>query len=412
MVIKYKTIEKYFLIIGITLSLSILFQVYFIDFDGVHITGGGGAVRFALKLISLLFIFLGLINLMNVKSFLKDIILKIPTILYLVTIVVAVPWMLNDEAYLQSINFLFFAPFYFVDWSIDNNNRVYLFWKTIFYVICIHLLIDILAKITGNAVSLTLIGGMGNANVFGLHIIASSLVSRFILKSYKTSLLLLFISFFTGSLTVSVIAVILYLDYFKLYFFSKIKGKYLQIITIVSIIGLLSFYYSDFLFDENGSFIHAVNKFVALKDYLLVGSVDGSQSVSIRAEYTKYGLELISNNPLSVLIGHPNNIPIYTGDGFIIALLVTMGVPVTILFLLANIYLVYKGFKINSDLSILSSYIIFIFLIFFCTNRILDYWPSGLIYMLSISYLVNTRMAKFSNSVLFNDGSTYKLLHN
>ena len=134
---------------------------------------------------------------------------------------------------------------------------------------------------------------------------------------------------------------------------------------------------------EFGPIQHAYLKVKGLitADLFNVGSVRG------RIKWMIVGLELMKDNPLSIVFGHPGFLPFYTGDGFFFALLVTLGLPVVLLFFVSNIYLVFKGIFTNDPLLKFASYTLIVYLAFFCTNRILDYWPSGFMYLLVFSYL-------------------------
>ncbi len=233
----------------------------------------------------------------------------------------------------------------------------------------------------------TILGGMGNANTFGLHLIIAALGIRFIYQNYFFSSIILILTFGTGSLICSLIALILLLQALFINFFrATLSVVFLLIITSLILFIFWDDIFSHFLF-EFGPIKHAYLKVKGLitADVFNVGSVRG------RVKWMIVGIELMKDNPLSIIFGHPGFLPFYTGDGFFFALLVTLGLPALLLFIASNIYLVLKGIFINDPLLKFASYTLIIYVAFFCTNRILDYWPSGFIYLLVFSYLCRVK---------------------
>jgi hypothetical protein len=88
-------------------------------------------------------------------------------------------------------------------------------------------------------------------------------------------------------------------------------------------------------------------------------------------------------------------LPFYSGDGFYVALLVTLGLPSMLLFIISNLIAVYRGLRESTPLSNFAAYVLFSLVLLFATNRILDYWPAGLVYMVVLAYLLRDR-AKIS----------------
>ena len=229
---------------------------------------------------------------------------------------------------------------------------------------------------------------MGNANTFGLYLIVSALAFRFLYHSYNISRVLLMFVFATGSLACSLIAIVFILESFFVSFHSIFRPA---TITFFLSVTAVVYYLSDLIFEEFNPLWHAYMKLEGLIDFMFFGGAGGSSSISVREEYTTQGLLLLSENPMAVIFGHPNFLPFYSGDGFYIALLVTVGLPITFLFLICNLIAVYRGFKENDPLSIFSAYVILTFLVLFFSNRILDYWPTGLVYVLTFSFLIRKR---------------------
>ena len=381
-------VARYCLIVGISLGLSILFQIYWLGMDGPHMREGGSAFRLSMKVIALSFIYAGLHRSFSVGVFAYNIALKVPLLFYFATVLLVIPYIYNN-AYNQAMNLAFFIPFLFVDFTGTRGVETYRFIiKVIVCVVAVHVFIDFAIKAAGLQMVNILLGGMGNANTFGLFLITSAMAFRFIYFRENISRLFLLLVMSTGSLACFVIAFLLFLHSF----FVKLKLKMLPgfLISLASI-ALLLFSLRDRIFQDGGPVWHTFMKLLGLINYVLNGQSAGTASVSIREEYTNHGLLLLSENPLAVIFGHPDFLPFYSGDGLYIALLVTVGLPVTFLFVLCNVIAVYRGLREGQPLSKFSAYIILTFLVLFASNRILDYWPAGLIYMLTFSYLVRKR---------------------
>lgn len=392
MIIKKSSIDHYSLILGISLGLSILFQIYWLGMDGPHIRDGGSVFRFLMKILAISFIYFGLYRSLSVSVFAYNLALKIPLLYYFATVLAVFPYIYNN-GYNQAMNLAFFIPFLFINLTDRRGLDTYRFIiNVIVCVVTVQVFIDIALKVAGLQQTRTLLGGMGNANTFGLYLIVAGLACRFIYSQENASRLFLLLVPATGSLVCSVIAFMFLLQSIFLKFKLKtILGTFFSLASI----GLLIFIFWDLIYQEGNSVWHAHMKFLALMEYVVNGQSGGSASIAIRDEYTKHALFLLSENPFALIFGHPNFLPFYSGDGFYIALLVTIGFPITFIFVVCNIIAIYKGLRERQPLSIFSAYVVLTFLILFVSNRILDYWPSSLIYMLAFSFLTGKKSYKF-----------------
>jgi len=392
-----KDISKYCLVLGIGLGLSILFQAYWLGMDGPHIRQGGSAARFLMKVTAFFLVYAGLYRSLSVSVFAYNLALKIPLLYYFATVVAVFPYIYNDM-YSQALNLAFFIPLLFVNFTERDGLDTFRFMiNVIVCVVIAQVFVDLAIKFSGLQIFSTLLGGMGNANTFGLYLIVSSLACRFIYFRENVSRFFLLLVPLTGSLACSVIAFMFLLHSFLVTF--KLKKIPVAFLGLAGI-GLLIFNLWDSIYQVNNSVWHAHMKFLALIDYALNEQSVGSASISIREQYTKQGLLLLSENPLALVFGHPDFLPFYTGDGFYIALLVTVGFPITFLFVVCNVIAIYRGLREGQPLSIFSAYVVLTFLILFVANRILDYWPSSLIYVLTFAFLVRKRS---SNGVIVRD---------
>ena len=137
------------------------------------------------------------------------------------------------------------------------------------------------------------------------------------------------------------------------------------------------------------SITHATNKALALLSARDSISSVSAGSVTGRVEYILEGLRLIAQHPFSLLVGHPNGRAMYTGDGWWLGLLVTHGAIVTVLFLVSNVVIVFRGFKFRCVETWVCSIIVALTCVIFLANRILDYWPAAFLYFLSVGLICN-----------------------
>jgi hypothetical protein len=382
------------LAIGIFIFFSYLFQIYWIDnikvMNSVIYITSGSLQRNLIKLFGILLVYATVFRAFSFQSFKYNFTLKIPLLYYLLTVVLIVPLFFSSNyihagAHLMALNLVIFTPILFINFSDEIGNELFLkIIKIVVWVVCIQLLLDLLIKLLDYNYVGTILGGMGNANTFGMHLIIAALGLRFIYNKFWLSNIVLLFTFGTASLSCSLIGLILIFDSFLSNIFGKKFFKTFFIILALlatsplwleSIINIL-------LNELSGPLEHVFAKFIGFfSDLENLGSVRG------RLKWIYEGMELMYNNPLSIIFGHPNFLPFFTGDGFYMTLLVTLGLPALIFFILSHIYVIKLGMKEKTSLSKFSTYTLIIYMYFFTTNRILDYWPSGFVYMLVFAYL-------------------------
>jgi len=393
---------------SILLTISIffityyLFQIYWIKPDVVNnniYVQEGFNQRFLIKIVGVFLLYFTLMRFFSFRAFLYNLTIKIPLLYYMATVIFISPLILqenyqHDPAHLMANNLIIFAPLLFINF--DGEKGDVLFTKLIkitVWLICIQLLLDLLIKFLEFQYVNTIIGGMGNANTFGLHLIIAALGLRIIYRQYLLSTIVLIFTFGTGSLICILVSILLLIQNIIIFFFYKPKSFFFIFLFVLLI--LLFFKDNLIFFLTSGFFsVHGYLKFNELFKY----DIKELLAVKGRLDWTAYGLKLMEENPLSIIFGHPNFLPFFTGDGFYLTLLVTLGFPIFLYFVISHIYLVYRGINIKTPLYKFATYTLIIYMIFFSTNRILDYWPSGLMYLLVFTYLA----AKVKNVKKFN----------
>jgi hypothetical protein len=391
--------QNILLVPGIFIFCSYLFQIYWTSvdvIDAVVYVKEGGAQRTFFKLFGSILVYIALIRFFTFTSFTHNLVIKIPLLYYIATVIILIPIFLSEGyqfsgAHLMAANLVIFSPLLFLDFYGEKGDEIFLkITKIIVWVVCLQLLADFIIKWYDYNLVNTILGGMGNANTFGLHLIIASLGLRFLYRQHIMSNILLVFTWGTGSLVCSLVASFLLLQSLII----NIIKRPLSFIYVFIVLLMIFLIWGDNLFlfiSEFGPVRHAYMKMGGLfsLEAFDVGSVRG------RIKWMIDGLQLMQENPISIILGHPGFLPFWTGDGFFFALLVTLGLPVTLLFILSNFYLVYLGMIEKTSLSQFAYYTLSVYLVFFCTNRILDYWPSGFMYLIVFVYL--SRKVEFKN---------------
>ncbi len=390
--------RNFLLILGIFISFSNLFQIYWSPVsvsDNVLFIEGGFVQRLIIKCVGISLVYFALIRSFSVSYFAHNFAIKVPLLYYIITIILLIPILVSPDyphsAHLMTINLVFFVPLFFLNLNGEEGDEVFeKIIKIIIWVICFQLLADLIIRWLDLHLVRTFLGGMGNANTFGLHLIIAALGIRFIYNKHLLSVFILILTFGTGSLICSLLALFFILEILIVNLF-RIRFVFLILFTLLLLTAIFFWeeIYLIFL-SEFGSIQHVYLKIIGLfsQDIFEVGSIKG------RINWIINGLELIRDNPFSIIFGHPGFMPIYTGDGFFLALLVTLGLPALMLFLISNIYLFFRSLTETSNLYRFACYTLIVYLTFFMTNRILDYWPSGFVYLLVFSYLCRKKIVQ------------------
>jgi hypothetical protein len=382
--IKKLELSNILIFISLLLIFSLLYQVYFYGFESGNIEGGE-INRFVVKVSSTLLLLVQLRKYMSVKATFCNLKVKAPIYFICINYIVLAP--LLEGTYIQVLNSILMLPILFIDWSTERARSLYFkIFSFISIIIAIQLIIEPFLRanyrIWENG---AFIGGVGNPNSFGVMLILSGIFFIiFFSRSYikYIGLLLILSTIFTGSLASVVASAIL-----LFVILTKFNNKGL-LICMILIITVPIIYLGSYM-EDIASLVHLLGKSQSLLEALLFEGNQGSESISLRAEYTMNGLNMLIEYPVSIIFGHPNFLPMYNGDGLVISFLVTFGLPFTLYFICVNFYLLAKSFKSKNASVLFSSLGLMVFLIFFISNRILDYWPMSLPYFLFLSFLAS-----------------------
>mgnify|MGYP001193979914 CR=1 FL=1 len=391
------------LAIGIFIFAGYQFQIYWglnSVRESVLYIEGGGAQRLFIKLLGITILYIALIRHFSIQSFFNNFTIKIPLLYYILTVIVLIPLFLSKDytyaaEHILAVNLILFTPILFLNLNGEIGDRLFSkLIKITVFIICIQLSADLIIKLYGFSLVSTILGGMGNANTFGLHLIIAALGLRFIHRQHLLSNFILIMSWGTGSLICALLAFFFLTQSLIIGFYKRSLSTYL----LIGIVAIALIMYGNTLFsiffEGYGPVQHVFTKI----NELLLGEAD---NVLARISFMKDALALIETSPMSIIFGHPNMIPFWTTDGFFLALFVTLGLPALLLFIFSHIYLIYQGSKEKTPLYQFATYTLIVYLAFFCTNRILDYWPAGFLYLLVFTYL--SRKIKYTKNNYYNE---------
>lgn len=375
---------------SIIIMFSIMYQLYFTVFDQGSTSSGGG-IRFLLKTLSTLLFYLSIYKIISIKQLFSSYVEKIPFYYIFFTLLIIAPFL--SRPLLQSLNLIFFAPLFLVKWDCYEGRKSFQrILMTIFHITILQLILEpIVVNLTPSLWNNEAwVGGFGTGNSFGLMLIIISTI--FFFKFHTINLLSIPISLsaiLTGSLASSLLA-----GAVSFYYLIKEfrKNKYAKLTFLfVLILSPLVIYNIKSIFSPIS---HLIGKLGAITKIILQQEDITSLSVSGRIEYTLGAIKLLKENPWSIIFGHPNMLPMYTGDGQWVSFIVTYGLPLTIFFIYQNVKNVIFGLKSNDENLLIASHIIIYFSFFFITNRIIDYWPMAFLYFFATTYLISNRKAK------------------
>jgi hypothetical protein len=216
---------------------------------------------------------------------------------------------------------------------------------------------------------------MGNPNVFGLFLLLAAVYFYVIERKFYIPIILAVSTFATGSLVSMLIgccALLCFLLKAKKYF----PPVFLAAMTIL------------IFRDINISPVaHILGKIDALSAFIFFGDSGDSLSISARINYYLDGFNLLIQFPTAIFFGHPDGILFYSGDGLYIYYLVSFGLILFSWFVISNLILFKNAINSINQLNKFLGIVLGIYLTYFFTNRILDYWPAAFPYLLAVVFL-------------------------
>jgi hypothetical protein len=378
------------------ISMSIMYQLYIYGFTDDGEINGGELSRAILKLAAFFLLICGFRRIAKIKYAVHNLPLKLPLFYYLVNLLLLA--LLLEGAHKQALNIFLFLPFLFVDWNSSVGRHAYeQIFKFISFLVLIQVVTDPIAKTISDIrwENGALVGGLGNPSVMGLFLLIAGLYFLFFLKRFSvvTASFCFLLTIFTGA----ALPTLLGLFFFMILSLRGLANHRVYAVMSCFLVASGATYFvssiSEDAISDNAVF-HSLFKLFAL--YSLFSAEAGGESLSVsgRLDYNLAGLKMLWEFPSAIIFGHPNFLPMYNGDGHFIAFLVTFGLPFFVCFIFVNLYVSFKHLNSKDPLKRFSAVIIFIYIAFFATNRILDYWPAALVYLMAFSFLAGIRSAE------------------
>ena len=321
----------------------------------------------------------------------------------------------------QIIFILILPIMYYISPTLNEKKKAYITWVILSILISISTIFyrDLLTSIHNKDWGLTS-GLVGNPNSFGLlnYLIILDILSWQSIPRLFIFIIpiLLILGFITGSLMCLLfgVIVIIYIFYYLLVkrnLIYKLINLNINLFTNLFLISILliliSFNFEYFLSITKTEFLY--QKLDALLSF------KGSLSVDLRKDFYNYAFLLISRNPLCLITGFCGN-KYLVGDGYIVTLLASFGLPISFIYLWSYIkifkifrsnngYLSYISKKKNSYFFSPYSLSICLMLLSLVTNRLVDYWPFMPIslYILSGATRYQLKQANGFNNTIVED---------
>ena len=346
------------------------------------LVNGGSEVRLIVKLL----VFLLLVSCLQTFK-LPDVILALP-VLY---IAIFPTLFLNklDPAYRQAINLVFCLPLLLLKWE-DVNLRSLFRYLTNFIII-----VNIFIYIVSSDVRLfdnnAFVGSFGNPNSVGI-VSSFIILFSFIYESKIIRVCFVCLSIFFSVISGSMLSVVL--TSFALFWIQKKTMKVLLFFLTLTSVSALSFFFETVV---NSSWVplsvsHVLNKFNGLKNFVLSGDFVGAHSIDNRVMFYQDAMSRL-NTPFSIIFGHTDFTEVYfTGDGALIGYLATHGLPLTLFFLLSVLYCVVAALSSNCKITRQAGIMLLLIAISLLSNRLLDYWPIGLLFCMVFGICRSTNL--------------------
>ncbi|TBW56702.1 hypothetical protein EZI54_08630 [Marinobacter halodurans] len=279
----------------------------------------------------------------------------------------------GSDLYLNSI--LCFLPFAFLE--VKNSSRRMLFFEATFWVVIFQTIIDFYINYRGLSLwdNGAYVGGLGNPSSFGMlcNIVLSYLL--FFRKRSWSTIICLPIIMFAIVETKSLFSMVAMLLIFCYFFWCLSKIAWFSI-TIFGGVGVSTF---GWWFLPS----HLKYKIFSLYSLISEGDLSGSQSIFLRFELHRKFFENLSEHFLyTVFFGYPDYY-YYGVDSQILTYFGSFGVLLTAFFL-GGVF-VHLAFS-SRDGSARKFYWVssFVLCFMFFSNRIIDYYPMPLMFLLLV----------------------------
>jgi hypothetical protein len=366
------------------LILSNYYYFYFYSFNEGNVEGGGG---FALLKIVALFLFYFLI----LSPFLKKS-FGVETILFILFLLFSIctlflkraVWESGDLKYLNTV--ICAAPFFVLRMNKDFK-RIFFFLDMCVVILVGQVFIDIVVFLCDYSLwrNKAFVGGLGNPSCFGF--ICNLLIS-YILFYKRATLFTVFslcVLSFAVVMTNSMLSVFMLVVIFFLW--GAVRGICYLLSCAVVGAALAVVGHTNLLVK------HLIYKISSLYGLFAGATGDFSSSVLLRVDIHHLFFEQLSENFFGVLFfGYPDRY-YYFADSQFLTYFGSFGIMASLLFFGAMVLSGLTAYSLRSRFGLFSMVAIAMFMLTFCFNRILDYYPVALFLFLICASVRHARTA-------------------
>jgi hypothetical protein len=279
--------------------------------------------------------------------------------------------------------------------SVESFNLVF---KVTVFVLFLQVLVDCLVYFSGISLwnNKAFIGGTGNPTSFGflcnlaiVYLLFTDSVARGFLRIVIVLFLILGVVFTSAIFQILICGIILVCYFFK---------KYPSLIPIVVIALSVAFYFDDALLSYFPR--HVVFKYHSVLTFIAEGSIDGvSKSIWMRVIMHQDLFDLFLKAPLEFFFWGGDNASHYIADSQYLTLLGSYGIFPSVLFIAFLVYLVVLGCQSKTLEVKISSLMLVVFLVAFFANRVVDYYPTILYFLMILTFLTANLRGTYEDRV-------------
>lgn len=357
---------KIVLFVSAMLILCNYYYLYFYDFSQ-GVSGANGYFGF-IKFLGLAFFYVAMLTL-RIRRSLALLDFLIFMFLFFFTVIFSLKALAIGRNGLLFANMLICAIPFFIFKRRLGRKGVIFFLDSCLLVLVSQVFID--AMIYANDLSLwnnkAFIGGLGNPTSFGFLSVILIAYVLFVKKLTIYPLMAVFVLSAGVLMTSSMLSVLLLLGIFMAWFF---RGKKIFTFLFLSLAGLIILFVTEPLLSE-----HLAYKLRSLVS-IFSGEIETqSASVSLRVQMHSLFIEKISEGPLQVMFFGYSGPSYYAADSQYLTYIGSFGFAASAIFFVTLFLKGLQVYRKEDSFCVFSMLVIFLYLIAFLSNRVLDYYP-------------------------------------
>ena len=396
MKLMYKSnILKYFSFVALSILFSTYYYLYFFSFDQ-GISSASGSIRLSIFFLGVLLFVLTFFKFQN-RVIISPVAFALLLFIILSMIIFLLKVMFFDG--LSGNNILFSAfgiLFVLFEYRLANHEeRTQQFMEMSLWILMIQIIIDICLRYNGIKLwdDGSYVGGLGNPSSFALFNIVNVAYLLFLRKITIITMIGIPLIFFAILKTESLFGIIALIIVVVYYFYQIINVRHVYTklsfvcFILITVFSLLSVYFALDVFFSNS---HLFYKIDSLLNALFGGHkiLSNSASISIRSDNYSNAWNYLNANVFDMLLY--GNRFIYTSvDSQLLTYLYSYGILTSFLFLTTILMMLSdKMYGFSSQYKNFIKIILVIFCLMFLSNRIIDYYPILVVYLVLISSML------------------------